>query len=572
MAKLDDLKKQCMLLHLNPTPTKNKVLADGTRTKTLSIKDCTHAIQQYYIEERKRMGTYDPSIEKILSFEPMLALQIKNLKPEVQEEIWDDDNDNWLFQEKIDGCFDYNTMITLSDGTELPIGYIVSNKLDVKVKSYNIKTGEIEAKRVVNWFDNGMKDNFMKIRFGNKHINCTDNHRFFDGDGYTEAKNLKQGYRLVWYKPHLSRVDVETSKKDVYFSEHAYDIEVEDNHNYFANGMLVHNCRCLITYSPALGFNFYSRNLSVTDQLPIAYKDNILLPEIDTSKLTFPFVLDSELVPVNKEIDKSGALVPVADTQLNLVSSILSLNSEDSIEIQKTNPMKFMVFDVLFLREQPLFGKELSYRLGVLGVLYKYLRDAGFPIEIPAMRGKGQSKRSFYDSIVQAGGEGVIAKRLSDPYETKSERSGSWAKIKRKVSESVMAAGLGDTVDAFVIGFEPGTPGTANEHLVASLKFGVELLGMDNQPLEDQDGNTVIHHIATVSGLTQELKEAITYIDPFGNVALKPEIYGKVASIDGQDLSSRNMRFAHAVLVCWREDRSADTCRIREDILRKLIL
>ena len=134
------------------------------------------------------------------------------------------------------------------------------------------------------------------------------------------------------------------------------------------------------------------------------------------------------------------------------------------------------------------------------------------------------------------------------------------------------AEGLGDTVDAFVIGFEEGTPGTANEGLVSSLKFGVELLDPSNEPILDQSGDPLVHHIATVGGLTQELKEAITTKDIFGNVALKQEIYGKVASIDGQDLSSRNLRFAHAVLVNWREDRSANTCKLRKDILEKLVL
>ncbi|WP_296864405.1 hypothetical protein [uncultured Methanobrevibacter sp.] len=35
------------------------------------------------------------------------------------------------------------------------------------------------------------------------------------------------------------------SIKKLNFSFDKYDIEVEDNHNYFANGILVHNCRCI---------------------------------------------------------------------------------------------------------------------------------------------------------------------------------------------------------------------------------------------------------------------------------------------------------------------------------------
>jgi DNA ligase-1 len=37
-----------------------------------------------------------------------------------------------------------------------------------------------------------------------------------------------------------------------------YDLEVEDNHNYFANNILVHNCRC-IAIKEDNTFNFYSR-------------------------------------------------------------------------------------------------------------------------------------------------------------------------------------------------------------------------------------------------------------------------------------------------------------------------
>ena len=39
--------------------------------------------------------------------------------------------------------------------------------------------------------------------------------------------------------------------------QEAYDIEVADNHNFFADGILVHNC--IVVYSPEKGFEFFSR-------------------------------------------------------------------------------------------------------------------------------------------------------------------------------------------------------------------------------------------------------------------------------------------------------------------------
>lgn len=329
----------------------------------------------------------------------------------------------------------------------------------------------------------------------------------------------------------------------------------------------IDGCRAILCYDPVNGFDMYSRNLSNSDQLPINYGEKILWPKLDLHELTFSFMLDCEIVPKNKEIDKTGDFVPVADTQLNLISSILALNTDDSRKVQEKNPVKFMAFDVIYVNEKPLFNKTLRERKQILKTLYPYLVKAGLPVEFPMSLEPGGSKRDFYNRILNAGGEGVVAKDLNTYYDTLGRRAGEWIKIKRSVSQT-----LDDYIDAFVIGFEVGTPGTANENLVSSLKFGVELLGPDNEPILDTSGDPVTHHIATVGGLTQELKEAITTRDVFGNITLKQEIYGKVASIDGQDLSSRSLRFAHAVLVAWRDDRSANTCRVRRDILEKMVL
>ena len=100
MAKLADLKKTCDVLHLHPIPTKNSInKVTGEREKTLSIADCTRAIQQFYLEQRKQNGTYRKSIEYILAMDsPMLALLIKHKKKEDQDAIWNNDNKDWLWE------------------------------------------------------------------------------------------------------------------------------------------------------------------------------------------------------------------------------------------------------------------------------------------------------------------------------------------------------------------------------------------------------------------------------------------------------------------------------------------
>ena len=131
---------------------------------------------------------------------------------------------------------------------------------------------------------------------------------------------------------------------------------------------------------------------------------------------------------------------------------------------------------------------------------------------------------------------------------------------------------VGDTVDAFISGFKEGTPGTSNEGLVGALEFSVYLTDDNNDYILDENGDPTIHHLATISGMTDELRRIISTKDEFGNVALRKDIYGKVAEIDGQDISSKNFRFSHAVFKGWRPDRSAESCKFQKALLEKLVL
>src|SRR5690554_775678 len=61
------------------------------------------------------------------------------------------------------GCFSYSTRVTLADGTQEKIGKIVNQRLPVEVLSYDPERGEIVPKKVVNWFDNGRTDEFLRF-------------------------------------------------------------------------------------------------------------------------------------------------------------------------------------------------------------------------------------------------------------------------------------------------------------------------------------------------------------------------------------------------------------------------
>ena len=429
--KISELKSKCDALGIVPTPTRKRRNPDRLE---LSMNDCIKAIQDYFLKERKANGTYDPSIEFMLKMDsPMLALLLKNLPEDKQKEIWDDNNTDWIFQEKIDG---------------------------------------------------------------NRQILS------FDAD-------RKQ-------------------------------------------------------------FHFYSRNLSDVDMLPIDYADKIVVPSLNPDIINNlqSFVLDCEVVPANGDVTDERVY---AASQLNVVSSILQYLPEESHRIQETNPLKSIAFDCLMYNNEYLFDKPLHERQEYLTKLVKLLQLAGFRIELVPAKPDNMTKEEFYYSIIDANGEGCIAKNINDTYDILGRRDGRWVKIKRSVQETLIRQGH-DSIDAFVSGFTLGTPGTKNEGKVGALIFSVYLADDEGNLLYHEDGNPVIHEIAQIAGITDELRDMLTWHDESGNVMLNPRFLNQVASINGQDVSSRELKLMHAVFQEWRLDRSFNTCIIKKSILESMVM
>src|SRR3982751_4606743 len=100
------------------------------------------------------------------------------------------------------GCFSYDTRVTLADGTQEKIGKIVNQKLPVEVLSYDPEFGGIVPKKVVNWFDNGVTDQFLQITVakpsgnGKAQMGVTSNHLIRTPGGWREAGELIAGDRV----------------------------------------------------------------------------------------------------------------------------------------------------------------------------------------------------------------------------------------------------------------------------------------------------------------------------------------------------------------------------------------
>ncbi len=180
------------------------------------------------------------------------------------------------------GCFHYNTRVILADGTSEKIGKIVNQRMPVEVLSYDPDTGRIEPRRVVNWFDNGPTDRFLQFEVeggpsGRRHFAATENHVIFTPEGPRSAGELHEGDEVLVgvedEEPELQRGELPVhvaraqdalrptgtavldrpklqpapakvlrrSWMSLKEPAHRFDIEVEGNHTYLVDGVVVHN-------------------------------------------------------------------------------------------------------------------------------------------------------------------------------------------------------------------------------------------------------------------------------------------------------------------------------------------
>jgi ATP-dependent DNA ligase len=304
-------------------------------------------------------------------------------------------------------------------------------------------------------------------------------------------------------------------------------------------------------------FSFFSRNNSVTDYLPQDYSDTIL---VNAKDFDYPdnFVLDSEIVSVDSDVETNTQCL----TQLQSTAALLNLNAEDSRKIQKSHPLKFIVFDCLFDKEN-LIETAWTNRHTHAEKLAALLKSKGFKCELNRVVENTDDdngiKRDFYEEVISRNGEGVVLKNKNAKYHACSSRTIDCVKVKRSTTDSVA-----NDIDAFITDYVVGNSDTRNENMVVGFVFSI--------PMEKDDGTVVSHPIATCSNVSDFIKEDATVIAEDGTVTLNPDYYGRVATVKGQNISARNLRMTHAVIEAWRPDKSSLGCeKIKESELRAMV-
>ena len=305
-------------------------------------------------------------------------------------------------------------------------------------------------------------------------------------------------------------------------------------------------------------FHFFSRNNSMVDYLPQDYKDTIYITA-DNFDYDKNFVLDAEVISTSSNIETNDTQCL---TQLQSTSALLALNPDDSIAIQRNDPLKFIVFDCLY-HDESYMDKPWIERHKQTELLCNILKEYNFNCELnPVIENteyNKNKKREFFDELIDNQKEGIVLKNKYAKYHATSSRTIDCVKVKRSTSDS-----LTNDIDAFITDYVVGNDDTRNENMVVGFIFSVRL--------EKEDGTIVNHNIAVCSNISDCIKEDATVIDDNGNVSLNNDYYFRVATLKGQNISARNMRLTHAVIDTWRLDKSADGCEIlKESELKKLI-
>src|SRR3989454_5684147 len=155
------------------------------------------------------------------------------------------------------GCLEYDTQVVLADGRREAIGRIVEQRLPVDVLSYDPLTGRIEPRRVLNWFDNGETDSFVHFEVAGGHrFAATENHLIFTPGGEVKAGDLQIGDDVLVMEGSgaaPAKIIGRTVRVPAR-STHRFDLEVEGQHTYLADGVVVHNSPETTTGGRALKF------------------------------------------------------------------------------------------------------------------------------------------------------------------------------------------------------------------------------------------------------------------------------------------------------------------------------
>ncbi len=340
--------------------------------------------------------------------------------------------------------------------------------------------GFIFKNRVVKTHNNGVRDTVCIRTISGKYITCTADHKFLLENGkYKQASKLKYADRLVTF----TEIDIVKDIKDDN-SIQVYDLSMEQDPNYIANGFVVHNCGYgAVTYTTAyLEANY-----------PLEYYTALLDHTSNPDKLStlIRSIIARGVVVVPPHINES--VVGYTSNNGNVYMGLAAIKSlgksaADIIE----NRQKFGKFNsfVEFCQRMPSINKTVKVNLIKAGAFNwdKMIHDRNKLDNVDTIQKLAKKKTKTYDGSTISPYQIVMECYLSDNDFTEVEKQ----QHEREVLNS----------------FITGHPAAVYHRIINHLDFGGAAKVVLPSTIENKDCN--LGDIVLVVGMIDAINKKTT--------------------------------------------------------------
>ena len=187
-------------------------------------------------------GSILAGIEKMKDMEMFVTKDSLNLQNELRNYVWDRDKNGNYINKPVDRdnhCFVGETLVITKRGVVRFDRLKLSDKV-LTVGGY---------RRITRFFNQGTKKAVtVRLVFGGSYVEltATPDHKVRTLHGWVELEKLKVGDIIFVFESGktrgIFRQTLTAIEYRAYAMRQVYDIEVEERHEFFANGVLVHNC------------------------------------------------------------------------------------------------------------------------------------------------------------------------------------------------------------------------------------------------------------------------------------------------------------------------------------------
>ena len=537
-------------------------------------------------------------------------------------EVDGEDKDKIGFLEEIlssgkEGCFHGRTRVNMADGTYKRINSIKAGDM---VLSYNEKTKQIEPKRVLKVFNNGLKPvkDWISVSHGIlqgtevadkqnmfHRIICTKSHKFFNGNGYTPISELLNCYELdytidaqlksaligwVLSDACIDRQGIITlsQKEDNPWWHYTVDrfkyFTKKGNYRTRISGKGTHMgyFSILKGYSKEITDIYKSEGtIGLIKRLDLIGLAHVIMGDGAKEKRALSIHTESmskeELEAFkNKLYNLTGIKATEGvDKRVSTYGHYLRICTEDTDKLfsligkyihpamqYKFNDRKAEYEDLPLpkqrLNKVPLLKREL--------ITYENFKSE--KKNISAWDLEVEDNHNYFVENVLV--HNCILKNLHAPYVStmRSSRGHRAAmKVKQSIASMLDSSQLMEDFDVFITGANPPKSDRIKD-MIGSLSCSIYI--------RKKDGTVIEHEIANVTGISHDWKKKLALINvETGEISLNPEYEGKVVAIDGLALTSGKLKFQHATLKDKNltfKAKNPSECVWDEDVLKEMTL